>query len=299
MRHYLDIDLATRTVESPRTERAGIRRGRPLFHRQDPAEGRRRQGRSAVAGQSADLLSGSLRRHQLLQRQPALGRLQEPADRRDQGIERRRHLCARHGPSADRRLHPAQRLGRLGRHPYRQGRRVQLGYGRALHGQGQYRGCGPAAREIRQENQRRPVQPGRRISGAARRHRGQRRRESPGAARGARRRRRGHGHEKGQGDRRRQDQNAPVARPPEGDGRDQGIRRQAARAAGGPEHVDLRHRHDGRLHQHGRRPAGAQFQRGQPSSIPRRKPSRPAATSSTTRIPSAAAIPPTPACPAA
>ena len=129
----------------PRTQRAGICRGRPVFHCQDPVEGRRRQGRSAVAGQPADLLRRAVRRHQLLQRQPAIRRLQEPVDRRDQGIERRRHLCARHGPSANRRLHPAQRLGRLGRHPYRQGRHVQLGYGRALHGQGQYRGRGPAA----------------------------------------------------------------------------------------------------------------------------------------------------------
>ena len=140
-----DADVAAiargaRAVDDRPAANQQIEKGRPLLDRQDPARAGRRHRRSAVAGQPADLLGRPVRRHELLQREPDERRLQEPADRRHQGGQRRRHLQLRPGPAEDRGLHAARGLADLGGPPLQEGRRDRLRRRRAVPGQGQLRG---------------------------------------------------------------------------------------------------------------------------------------------------------------
>ena len=188
----------------------GHRPRRAALHRQDPAGARRRDRGPAVAGKPVDLFRRAFRRDQFFQCQPHQRRLQESVDGGHQGGQLGRHLRLRARPVGDRRVHAQWRLARLGGHVYPQGRPHPLRVGRALPGQGQFRGRQASIRKVRRQGQPGAVQSGRRIPGADGRHRLHRSGRPPRAHRGARRRRCRDGQQEGQGHRRRETQDAGV-----------------------------------------------------------------------------------------
>ena len=302
MRTYYDIQLNDRTIAKRELEgEAIVKAGRYLI-----AKTLLELGAATVdplsPAEPAHLLRRPVRRHELLQRQPHERRLQEPADRRRQGGERRRHLQLRPRPAQDRRLHAARRLAGLGGDPLQEGRQHRISttprrtWARATSRRNEH-----AARQVRQEGHDRALRPGRRVPGPAARHRLQRQGRPARAAGGARRRRRGDGIEEGQGHRGGPRQDADLPRAQEGQRQHQGLRQDAAGR-----------RHRARTSTPRSAPwawptcrtrwaacrCATSAPAGWPTS-PRARSSRWAATTSASSTPRAAASRRTPACPAA
>ena len=149
MRTYYDIDLTSRNITKRELHGEEIVRAGRYWIAKTLPRARGGDRRPAVAGESAHLLGRSVRGHELLEREPDERGLQEPAHRRHQGSQRRGQLQLRARTAESRRLHPARRRRRLGGHPLPERRHDRLRRRRAVPGQGQLRGPGDAAQEVR------------------------------------------------------------------------------------------------------------------------------------------------------
>ena len=114
MRYYYDFRLGDRTIDKREMHGEEIVKAGRYFIAKTLLD----LGAATVDPLSPEnpliFSAGTVRGHQLLQCQPHQRRLQEPADRRHQGSQRRRQLQLWPRPAEDRRVHAARRLARTG-----------------------------------------------------------------------------------------------------------------------------------------------------------------------------------------